>query len=988
MRTEKTRTQTSHQSNVKRTIAIIVIVLILCSLIGILVYKKFAPQTLTTIDNEDSPLSSAEDIKAQLETMSVTLDTMGSTLDNNMVEIANLQTSINESSEIIDYSFTTVNEDIDNILNKMTGDLDGISKQLATTKTELETLITEINNGQTADMQSKFEAIQAKLGELSNQIDTMSKDNKDNYAKINTQLTKFQEELNKYLEDSDKEAQELITKNFNDLNTKIDGVLSSLTINLESVSSEITLSTETITNIIESTSDSTPEYLEEQFGLLKIHVDNVDSNVTTINELTTTQHTEITEQVSAFETAVTEQLTNFETVLNGTLSVEFRTVNTNIENSLTSINTDMSNLSEKIDLTKTEITTLINQIDSDNLDNLEETFKNVQDHLDDITSHFDTTLEDISNAISDLSEQNKTEHEETISKLTSVQSDLTTLNNTTKDELQTTLTTMKESYEKSLEDLQDSIDQSFEDIVTSISTSNNEINNKLDDVNTSITETISNSFNTQTNTINEQFSNVNDALTIQNQSISNSFDSVNNQLTTNYNNLSQQEQANKDEIADLINQYQQAVSEYNTQAEQSFQNVVKIKSDIASALNDKGSVRADGQRWDGSETWEELADGIVNLQLEVHIPVDPKYCVLERQVRNRIEPTCTEDGGYNDIQYCLTCEADAMDTWVVLPHTGHNLTTIVVAPTCTKDGYTRHYCTNINPRTSKQCTYYYDDQIVPMLGHDPMAYVNESVNDPTCTLTGIHNEVVYCSRCHEKLSSIQRVTPALGHNYVDKVVLPTCTADGYTTHICSRCKDALPNTDYTTKLGHDAVYVGTAAIHTKCSRCNVTLSTIHSYTSTVKTNATCKVKGTHTYTCACGYSYDSQDIPLAGHSYTTTGKYYLDASSIQMYLSCYAGDANGPSGAGYYHYGNIGTGTAVSINGRGTWYIEGTCFELKSNWLGSPTWITVHRMPGQSGVFMNEVDNLTNINNGSGINGTFKLYQMHDKCGVCGYIKP
>ena len=986
MRTEKKKMQTSSQSKIKRIIAIVVMVLILCSLIGIILYKTSAPQ-LTTIDNEDSPLASAEEIKSQLETMSDTLDTMGSTLDTNIVEIENLQTSITESSEIIDYSFTTVNEDIDVILNKMTSDLDNISKQLATTKTDLETLITEINNGQTADMQSKFEAIQAKLGELSSQLDTMSKDNKDNYDKINIQLTKFQEELNEYLEDPNKETQELITKNFNDLNTKIDGVLSSLTINLESISSEITLSTETITNIIESTSDSMPAYLEEQFSLLTTHVDNVDSNVITLNELTTTQHTEITEQVSSFETAVTEQLDNFETVLNGTISAEFRTVNTNIDESLDSINTDMSDLSGKIDTTRNEIVTLINQINENNLDNLEEKFEAVQTHLNEITDHFNTTLDDISDAISDLSTQNRTEHEETISKLTSVQSDLTDLHNTTKTELQTALTNMQESYEQSLDDLQDSIDQSFEDIETNITNNNNEINNKLDDVNTDITETISNSFNTQTNEINNNFSDVNDILVTQNQNIINNFDSVNNQLTTNYNNLSQQEQESRDEIANLINQYQQAVSDYNTQAENSFQNVVKIKSDIASALNDKGSVRADGQRWDGSETWEELAEGIVNLQLEVHIPVDPKYCVLQRQVRGRIEPTCTEDGGYHDVQYCLTCKADAMDTWVKIPRTGHNLKTITVAPTCTANGYTRHYCTNINPRTGKQCTYYYDDQIVSKLGHNPMAYVNETVTEPTCTLTGIHNEVVYCSRCHAKLSSIQRVTPALGHNYVSKVVQPTCTSDGYTTHICSRCSTAAANTDYTTKLGHNAVYVGTAGIHTKCSRCNVTLSTTHSYTSTVKINATCTSKGTHTYTCACGYHYDSQDIPIAGHSYTQTATEYLNYPTIQMYLSCYAGDASGPAGTGAWHYGNLDAGTAVEIYGKGTWYLDATTWQIKGNWFGSPAWITIHRMPGTSNQYMNEVDNFTDLSTGVNSNGTFRLYKIHDVCGVCGHWK-
>ncbi|MBQ6676654.1 MAG: S-layer homology domain-containing protein, partial [Clostridia bacterium] len=45
-------------------------------------------------------------------------------------------------------------------------------------------------------------------------------------------------------------------------------------------------------------------------------------------------------------------------------------------------------------------------------------------------------------------------------------------------------------------------------------------------------------------------------------------------------------------------------------------------------------------------------------------------------------------------------------------------------------------------------------------------------------------------------------TPELGHDYVATVVAPTCTAGGYTEHVCSRCGDSYTDTE-TAALGHD-----------------------------------------------------------------------------------------------------------------------------------------------------------------------------------------
>ena len=103
------------------------------------------------------------------------------------------------------------------------------------------------------------------------------------------------------------------------------------------------------------------------------------------------------------------------------------------------------------------------------------------------------------------------------------------------------------------------------------------------------------------------------------------------------------------------------------------------------------------------------------------------------------------------------------------------------------------------------------------------------------------------------------------HSYTKTVVSPTCTTSGYDKYTCS-CGDYYTN-NTTAALGHIEVNGGTATVHTKCSRCGVTLSSTHSYTSSVQTAATCTEKGTTKYDCKCGYSYTSQNIKALGHAY-------------------------------------------------------------------------------------------------------------------------
>ena len=73
----------------------------------------------------------------------------------------------------------------------------------------------------------------------------------------------------------------------------------------------------------------------------------------------------------------------------------------------------------------------------------------------------------------------------------------------------------------------------------------------------------------------------------------------------------------------------------------------------------------------------------------------------------------------------------------------------------------------------------------------------ETVAAPTCLLPGISQSV--CTLCGKV--NAQSV-PAIGHDYQQSVIDPTCTDAGYTVHTCSRCQDSYRD-EPVEALGHD-----------------------------------------------------------------------------------------------------------------------------------------------------------------------------------------
>ncbi len=182
---------------------------------------------------------------------------------------------------------------------------------------------------------------------------------------------------------------------------------------------------------------------------------------------------------------------------------------------------------------------------------------------------------------------------------------------------------------------------------------------------------------------------------------------------------------------------------------------------------------------------------------------------------------------------CLTCKK------LLQAMTGHDYVAKAVSPTCTEEGYTTHTC--------RYCKDSYTDSQTPATGHTPgepatcvrdqlcvdcgkvLQSTNEhsyadQVTPPTCSDQGFTTQT--CTNCGETQKTAfvpaKGHTPgevagcvtdqlctvcgavmqnAIGHNYIDKTVSPTCEEKGYTEHTCTRCGDTYRDGEVAAK-GH------------------------------------------------------------------------------------------------------------------------------------------------------------------------------------------
>lgn len=256
--------------------------------------------------------------------------------------------------------------------------------------------------------------------------------------------------------------------------------------------------------------------------------------------------------------------------------------------------------------------------------------------------------------------------------------------------------------------------------------------------------------------------------------------------------------------------------------------------------------------------------------------------------------------------------------------------------------------------------------------HTPGAAVRENEVPATCTTDGSYDEVVRCTEDNEIISTEHHVIPATGHKFVDTVVAPTCTAQGYTLHKCSVCGEETKDT-YKDALGHEygewvidkpATEDAAGSKHRDCVRGDDTqtaeipqLTHVHTPAAAVKENevpATCEAEGSYDEVVRCSkcgevITTTHKTTPALGHKWKAT-KVVAPTYESQGYTEYVC--ENDPSHTKKDDYTAKLDGVKLTVNGKYSSYgsVEGYDFD-KATWAGKNSTVTLKASPIEGAVF-------------------------------------
>ena len=171
------------------------------------------------------------------------------------------------------------------------------------------------------------------------------------------------------------------------------------------------------------------------------------------------------------------------------------------------------------------------------------------------------------------------------------------------------------------------------------------------------------------------------------------------------------------------------------------------------------------------------------------------------------DATCTETG-LTDGTKCSVCDKVIVEQEEIglAPHT--EVIDAAVAPECEKDGLTEgSHCSVCGDTIVAQ-------QTVAATGHS----YGDWIIDKNATEEEEGKKHRVCSACDDVDEAIIP-KPDHVHNYTVTVIDPTCTADGYTKHVCAGCGDEYTS-DPTDALGHTEVT--DAAVAPECEKDGLT----------------------------------------------------------------------------------------------------------------------------------------------------------------------
>lgn len=203
---------------------------------------------------------------------------------------------------------------------------------------------------------------------------------------------------------------------------------------------------------------------------------------------------------------------------------------------------------------------------------------------------------------------------------------------------------------------------------------------------------------------------------------------------------------------------------------------------------------------------------------------------------------------------------------------GHDYAcTLVTAPTLQQEGLLHAECTVCGTA---------EDVILPALNEEDYTYAVTAA--PTCTEGGIGTytwKITEYGDC-----AFEAEIPAEGHHYEDTVIDPTCTEQGYTSHVCSVCGDSYQDS-FVDPLGHEfgewilgeeGACPDDGYEYRICSRCGEqetrpVLAPDHVESDwIVDLEPTCTEPGSrHTECVNCGEILHVEDIEPLGHDFTS-----------------------------------------------------------------------------------------------------------------------
>lgn len=247
----------------------------------------------------------------------------------------------------------------------------------------------------------------------------------------------------------------------------------------------------------------------------------------------------------------------------------------------------------------------------------------------------------------------------------------------------------------------------------------------------------------------------------------------------------------------------------------------------------------------------------------------------------------------------------------------------------------------------------------------------ENVVPATCTTDGSYDEVIKCTECGEEMSRTHKTIPAPGHKYVDTVVDPTCTVQGYTLHKCSVCGDEYKDT-YKDALGHEygewvidkaATEDAAGSKHRDCVRGDDTqteaipkLDHVHTPAAAVQEDvvpATCEKAGSYKEVVRCSkcgevITSETKTIPALGHDWkvkeVVAPTYESEGYTLEECANCHETRKTNPTAKL--------DGVKLTVDGKYSSYgsVSGYDFD-KATWAGKNSTVTLKAMPIEGAVF-------------------------------------